>query len=140
VGQQAFALSKNLSAADVLTKLGDDGINQSPSFATPAETQNADDGNRVRSRTRNAPHGASHPQPDDPFDFSSSTESGDEALARMRREHQSKVAAKYSASIDAKVKAGMSRADAITRTLRDMPDAKSLSGSDLLNAANGARR
>jgi hypothetical protein len=66
--------------------------------------------------------------------------SGDDNLARLRSEHTQKVARKYIDGIAAKLALGMSQSDAIMRTLRDVPEAKSLSAADMMAAQSSAER
>jgi hypothetical protein len=112
-----YTAAKRISGAGTILKLGSDGIDQSPSFSTPSESF---DGGRVVSRTRNAPHGGSHPQPFNPYDSISGTETGESALARYRSQYK------------ARIRDGMDGLTARAKTFADI-GGKGLSAADVLN-------
>jgi hypothetical protein len=118
---ELLEMAKMISGAGTVLKLGDDGI--APAKTNPPE--HMDSGNRVVSRTRDAPHGVGHPQPFSPYDYTSAAETGEQALARYR--------GLYSGAREQ----GMLR-DARNYALgqMDKSDAAKLSASDLLNEEN----
>jgi hypothetical protein len=113
--RELFGLLKSASAFDVL-KLGGGG--------------------RVPSPTHARGHGdSSNAATVDPHNSVRSTETGEDALARLRNEHPGKPAEKYASIVRAKVAAGMSQSEAHDCARRECPDGwqamKSLSVGDV---------
>jgi hypothetical protein len=128
LGRELYHAGSFAKGADAvgIGKLGSGAGIPDLSFDTPSER--VDSGGRVVSRTRNAPHGGSNPQPFDPHDFTSSTETGAQALNRLR------VAGRYNAAVEAKIKSGKSRSQAIREALAEIPEAAKLSAADVIRA------
>jgi hypothetical protein len=127
-GQEAFAVSKSLSAADVIKALPQNDKVSRPEI-----------GGRVTSQTQHSGHGVGHPSPDDPFDTVASTADGAETLARLRRGHVRQVAHDYYSAVKEKMSSGASESEAHQHALATVPGAKMLSAADMINAQRDAQ-
>jgi hypothetical protein len=134
---ELLEMAKMVSGAGTVLKVGTaTGIPD----RKPNTKEYQDAGGKVVSPTVDSGHFAGHPDPTQPFDSVSSTETGDEALARYRREHPGKVAQQFQSIVDAKVASGMGAAQAVECAIRECPEAKFLSAADMIAAQAAAER